>query len=230
MIFVLHFIAAVQIFFTLVTNYVQRHPLILCESTSCDHGNAIPEALPATWTSQRKVHLASTQKEDSTPSQVEAGTIGAQAPRSPFQRSNFHQSHQQRDDDRRSKSLVMPNMQEDLQCNTSVLRCMWDLMASLCRPILPATSETNQIAALSSMELCKRLDRTGLGGSSMGTTTNRSLSMDSVPKKAYLIKTEAIKESNQKRCRDTQRGQGQRQKPELGPRQNWSHLHCLPTQ
>lgn len=44
MLFVLHFIAAIQILFTLVANYVQTNPLILCEPNNFDHGYAITAA------------------------------------------------------------------------------------------------------------------------------------------------------------------------------------------
>ena len=72
MIFVLHYIAATQILFTLVANYVQSNPLILCEPNSFDHDYAITEA----WTSSSKAPLAFAQKRDQDPLSRATVTVG----------------------------------------------------------------------------------------------------------------------------------------------------------
>ena len=228
MIFVLHFIAAIQIVFTLLTNYAQRHPIILCEAGS-EHGNAFSAAFPATWTSQRKAPLALTQKEDSDPSQVETATVGEQAPRSPLQGYSLHQSNPQRDHDRCRRSLAMPNMQEDLQCNASILRRVWDFMASLCRPILPATAETDQIATLSSMELCKSMDRPRLGGSSMGSTNNPINLNGQRPQEGVPRREDGHQRKRPKKLQRRPKGQKAKARMQAWTKTELARPHCLPT-
>ena len=145
MIFVLHYIAAIQILFTLVANYVQSNPLILCEPNNFDHDYAITAACTEAWASSSEAPLAFAQKRAQDPFSGATGTVGGQAPTSPFQRPGIHQPHQSRTNGEQCWTMEMQDLHENMQLNTSILWRMWDFLAPMLRSIFSASSSTDQV-------------------------------------------------------------------------------------
>ena len=175
MIFVLHYIAAIQILFTLVANYVQSNPLILCESNNFDHDYAITAACTEAWASSSEAPLAFAQKRDQDPFSRATGTVGGQAPTSPFQRPGIHQPHQSRTNGEQCWTMEMQDLHENMQLNTSVLWSVWDFLTPMLRSIFSTSSSTVQVTALSPVDLRQRLDRAGLGRSILGCVSSQRL-------------------------------------------------------
>ena len=215
MIFVLHYIAAIQILFTLVANYVQSNPLILCESNNFDHDYAITAACTEAWASSSEAPLAFAQKRDQDPFSRATGTVGGQAPTSPFQRPGIHQPHQSRTNGEQCWTMEMQDLHENMQLNTSVLWRMWDFLAPMLRSIFSTSSSTDQVAALSSMELCQRLGGAGLGRSILGCVSSQRLAMDETSKAKNVFQTKVLTKSQQKGCRLPQRCKGKRQSSDV---------------
>ena len=190
---------------------MQTNPLILCEPNNFDHGYAITAACTEAWESSSETPLAFAQKRDQDPFQVEIDTVGGETPTPSLQRPSIHRPHQGTADGEHCRSMAMQNLHENMQLNTSVLWRLWDFMAFVLRPIFSSSSETTQVAALSTMELCQRLDRAGMGRTILGRATSQQLTMDEVPTTSNIVEKEILTESKQKRCRPAQRCKGKRQ-------------------
>lgn len=127
---ILHIFVAFYILFTLLTDYVRLHPLILVDwSQSSEHGYSNPTKSGETWPSKSKTALALASERYSTTTKLEDIQTAAETTTASLKRPCAHCPHPRRDGDQCNEPMEVPYLQEGMQCCSSVLWNLWSILA-----------------------------------------------------------------------------------------------------
>ena len=164
MISVLHTIAIFYILFTLLADYVQLHPLILSEPLPSDsYDNCYSKKSRKAWQSKGQVDLVPAQERYTGCSSLETCYPSTKVEEAPLPRPSIYSQSRKSNGDRCNESLEMPNLQEGMQCNAPVLRCMWGLVAPVLRPNISTTTKESQSATVGSYGAMRQTGQLTIG-------------------------------------------------------------------
>ena len=222
MISVLHILTIFHILFTLLADYVQLHPLELCgNSTAVKYGHSYQETSGKTQTSSSKTTLALASQRHSRATNLEIGTADPPVGPPSLQGPSLHCTHQGSNGHKHIQFLEMPDLQENLQPSTPILRRLWCVVASMFRPDLSSSAEKPKSTKVSAMELCHRLVVPELGRT-MAAGTNRRCAMDHITETPNTLQKKAIEEKQTEGSRASQGSKREEQRSGNRSRAFWS--------
>ena len=222
---------AFYILFTLLTDYVHLHPLILVDwSQSSEHGYSNPTKSGETWPSKSKTALALASERYSTTTKLEDIQTAAETTTASLKRPCAHCPHPRRDGDQCNEPMEVPYLQEGMQCCSSVLWNLWSILALVFRSNVPAPTEAFQESEISSVELCNRLVCPRLGRPAMDASPSRQQSVDNVTKKATVLTEESHRGKESTGSQTRPKVTKAKAKIPMQMPTNLVPLHCQPIQ